>query len=159
VAGRRRETPSDPDRWLDLAIRYLARVDRTTVQVERFLGAKGATPAQIKQTIRRLSEHRYLNDRAYAERWIESRLARRPMGRERLAAELVAKGLTETVVAQAVAKALGATEEAALARRALSIERRRGRRLTPIRALSLLRQRGFGEDTIERIMSDSPGEE
>src|SRR5512147_691703 len=79
------------DQWMALAIRYLARWDRTAAQVEQFLLRKGAAPAQIQQTIGRLSDLRYLNDGAYAERWIETRLARRPMGRERLEAELLLK--------------------------------------------------------------------
>jgi regulatory protein len=140
-------------RWLPLAVRYLARWDRTTAQVEQFLRARGASPARVKQIIGRLSDLRYLNDRAYAERWIESRLARRPMGRERLEAELLAKGVAESVAGQAIREALRDTDEETLARRVLSGVRRTGRRLTPLQCARLLRQRGFEEETIDRMLS------
>lgn len=151
--GKQRD-PATPDQWILLAIRYLARWDRTAVQVEQFLFRKGASPDQIKETIARLSDLRYLNDRAYADRWIETHLARRPMGRERLEAELLFKGVPEAVAAQAIRVALQDVDEDTLARRALSGMRSTGRRLTPAQSVRLLRQRGFEEETIDRMMND-----
>lgn len=139
---------------MSLAIRYLARWDRTSAQVERFLLGKGASPAQINETITRLSDLRYLNDGAYAERWIETCLARRPMGRERLEAELLFKGVSEAVADRAIQEALRDLDEDALARRALAVIRRPGRRLTPAQSVRLLRQRGFEEETIDRMLGD-----
>lgn len=137
---------------MHLAVRYLARWDRTVAQVEQFLRDKGASPAQTKQTIGRLSDLRYLNDRAYAERWVENRLARRPMGRERLKAELQAKGIADAVADGAIRVVLRGIDEETLARRALKARQRGGQQLTPIQALRLLRQRGFEEETIDRMM-------
>ena len=37
-----------PDQWLQLAVRALARSDRTTAQIERLLAAKGASPSQVR---------------------------------------------------------------------------------------------------------------
>ncbi len=137
---------------MHLAVRYLARRDRTVAQVEQFLRNKGASPAQAKQTIGRLSDLRYLNDRAYAGRWVESRLSRQPMGRERLKAELQAKGIAEAVADGAIRDALRGVDEEALARRALKARQRRGQRLTAIQSLRLLRQWGFEEETIDRMI-------
>lgn len=139
---------------MSLAIHYLARWDRTAAQVEQFLFRKGAAPAQIQQTIGRLSDLRYLNDGAYAERWIQTRLARRPMGRERLEAELLLKGVPEAVADRAIQAALRDLDEDTLARRALAVIRRRGRQLTPAQSVRLLRQRGFEEETIDRMLGD-----
>jgi regulatory protein len=137
---------------MDLALRYLARRDRTVAQVEQFLRHHGASPSRTKQVIDRLSDLRYLDDRAYAQRWIESRLARRTMGRAGLKAELQARGIPETVEEEAVGRALQGVDEDSLARRALKTTPRRGRRCTPAQAARLLRRRGFEEDTIDRIM-------
>ncbi|HLZ35870.1 MAG TPA: regulatory protein RecX [Nitrospira sp.] len=133
-------------------MRYLARFDRTAAQVERFLTSKGASPTQAGQTIRRLSALRYLDDHAYATRWVEARLARQPMGRERLKIELLAKGVAEALADGVIRDALQEVDEETWARQALRIQRRKGRRLLPRQAASLLRQRGFGEETIERII-------
>ncbi|MGZ9133292.1 MAG: regulatory protein RecX, partial [Nitrospira sp.] len=88
---------------MPLAIRFLARCDRTVAHVEQFLRSKGALPAQIRHTIRRLSDLRYLNDQAYAQRWMERRLVSRPMGPARIKAELQAKGIAETVADRVIA--------------------------------------------------------
>ena len=142
------------DQWMSLAVRYLARWDRTAAQVERFLLGKGASPAQIKETIARLFDLGYLNDGAYAERWIETCLARRPMGRERLEAELLFKGVPEAVAGLAIRAALRDLDEDTLARRALAVLQRTGRQLTPAQSVRLLRQRGFDEETIDRMLGD-----
>lgn len=149
---QRRTGPSSPDQWLHLAVRYLARWDRTAAQVEQFLRDKGASPSQAKQTIGRLSDLRYLNDRAYAQRWVESRLARKPMGRERLKVELQAKGVAESLADRAIREVLQGINEETLARRALKVRQGRGDRLAPVRVARLLRQWGFEEETIERII-------
>jgi regulatory protein len=147
------------DEWFRRAVRYLARFDRTAAQVERFLTSKGAPRTQVKQVISRLSALRYLDDRAYAARWVEAMLVRRPMGRDRLKSELMAKGLAETLADDAIVEGLTGMDEETLARRALRLKGRRGGRNPRQRTASLLRQRGFGEETIERIMSDCLGEE
>ena len=153
----KRRIPQSGDEWFHRAVRYLARFDRTAAQVERFLASKGASRARIQQVISRLSTLRYLDDRAYAVRWVETTLARRPMGRDRLKHELMAKGLSAPLVDDAIVKGLDGMDEETLARRALRLKGHDvGSRQ---RRLSLLRQRGFGDETIERIMRDSPGEE
>jgi len=159
VVGKKRPNPSTSEAWMHLAVRYLARWDRTAAQVEQFLLGKGASAHQAKQTIGRLSDLRYLNDRAYAERWIESRLARQPMGRERLLAELQGKGIGDAVAEGAVNEALSAVDDDTLAKRAFKAWQRKGRRVTPLQAVRLLRQWGFEEETIERTIRARFGNE
>ena len=155
----KRRIPQSGNEWFHRAVRYLARFDRTAVQVERFLTSKGASRAQVKQVISRLSALRYVDDRAYAVRWVEATLARRPMGRERLKSELMAKGLDEQLAETAIVEGLDGMDEEAVARRALRLKGRTGGRSSRLRMVALLRQRGFGEETIERIIRDCPGEE
>lgn len=150
--------PQSSEQWLSCAVRYLARWDRTAAQVAQFLRNKGASPAQIQRTINRLSDLRYLNDHAYAVRWLERRLARKPMGRERLKAELLATGVAESVVEGAMGEALQGVDEEVLARRALTMKQGRGGRLPLVKAARLLRQWGFEEDTIDRMMGPHGGE-
>jgi len=154
----KRRMPQSGDEWFHRAVRYLARFDRTVAQVEQFLTSKGASRAHVKQVISLLSALRYLDDRAYAARWVETTLARRPMGRDRLKSELMAKGLGETLADDAIVDGLDGMDEEALARRALRLKGRGGGRTPRHRTESLLRRQGFREETIERIMSDYPGE-
>lgn len=150
----KRRIPQSGDHWFQCAVRYLARFDRTAAQVERFLTRKGASSAQAKQILGRLSTLRYLDDRAYAARWIEATLARRPMAVERLKSELLARGLSESVAGEMIRKSMEEVDEEALARRAVFLQGRQGSRLLPQRVAGLLRRRGFAEDMIERIIRD-----
>lgn len=142
---------------MQLAIRFLARRDRSVAHVEQFLRSKGALPGQIRHTIRRLSDLQYLNDHAYAQRWVERRLVSRPMGQERIKAELQAKGIAETVADRVIADMFLEVGEEQMARRALSAKQRHGSRLTPAQSVRLLRQRGFDEETIDRIVMVARG--
>ncbi|MDF2459354.1 MAG: hypothetical protein K0S79_1770, partial [Nitrospira sp.] len=129
----KRRIPQSGDHWFQCAVRYLARFDRTAAQVERFLTRKGASSAQAKQILGRLSTLRYLDDRAYAARWIEATLARRPMAVERLKSELLARGLSESVAGEMIRKGMEEVDEEALARRAVFLQGRQGSRLLPQR--------------------------
>lgn len=150
----KRRIPQSGDTWFQCAVRYLAQFDRTAAQVERFLTRKGASSAQAKQILSRLSTLRYLDDRAYAARWIETTLARRPMAVERLKSELLARGLSESVADEMIRKGTHEVNEEALARRAVILQGRQGSRFVPQRVAGFLRRRGFAEDTIERIIRD-----
>ncbi|MBX3329234.1 MAG: RecX family transcriptional regulator [Nitrospira sp.] len=151
----KRSSRSSREDWMPLGVRFLARRDRTVVQVERYLLSKGASPLQVRQIVRRLSDLSYLNDHAYAQRWIGNRLASRPMGRERLKAELQAKGIAETLADRVIADAFREADEEAVAHRALQTAQRHGRRLTRSQTMRLLRQRGFSEETIDRMIGQS----
>lgn len=144
---------------MQLGMRFLARQDRTVAQVEQYLESKGASPVQVRQTVRRLSDLRYLNDQAYARRWLDNRLASRPMGRERLKMELQARGIADALADQVIADAFRDIDEEALAYRALKTAQRRGRRLTRLQTARFLRQRGFSEETIDRMIEVSRGNE
>ena len=143
---------SSPDRWLQLAVRALARSDRTTAQIERLLAAKGASPSQVRAVVRRLTSLKYLDDVAFAARWVDRRLARMPMGRARLQEELLATGCPEPIV-QATLRATYrkvserdlVTQVVAMAGKVSSVQARD-------RVARLLSQRGFDQDTIETVM-------
>ncbi|HEY5931616.1 MAG TPA: regulatory protein RecX [Nitrospira sp.] len=137
-----------------LGVRFLARRDRTVAQVEQYLASKGASPLQVRQTVRRLSDLSYLNDHAYAQRWVYNRLASRPMGQERLKAELQAKGIAETLADRVIAEAFRDVDEETLAHRALKAKQHHGRRLTSSQMLHFLRQRGFSEEAIDRMIGE-----
>ena len=134
------------------AVTFLAHRDRTSAQVEQFLESKGASSRQITQTIRRLCERHYLDDHAYAERWVERRLVSRPMGPERLTVELLGKGISDTLAAQVVAKTFRTVDEDVLAHRLLVEKFGESRRGTIPQVVRCLRQRGFTEDTIDRMV-------
>jgi len=150
--NERRFTGIEQDRWLQLAVRALARSDRTTAQIERLLTAKGASPAQIRAAVRRLRALRYLDDEAFAARWADRRLARMPMGRARLLEELLATGCPEHIVRTTLRITYSKVSERDLAMQVVKMAGRAGSSQGLGRLARLLNQRGFAEDTIETVM-------
>jgi SOS response regulatory protein OraA/RecX len=138
-------------------VRYLAGRERTEAQVKAYLSRAGASAASIRSLLSRFRKQGYLDDGAYAVRWACARLARCPMGRARLEAELSAKGFDRTAVAKAVRQAYADTDQRALARALLA--RRLGRAAGDCRrGAALLRRYGFDEDLIGELfdVSESP---
>ena len=121
-------------------------------QVERLLAANGASPAQVRATVRRLTSLRYLDDAAFAVRWAERRLARMPMGRVRLHEELLATGCPEHIVHATLRATYRTVTEQDMA---MQVATRAGG-TSSVQSLGrltrLLSQRGFDEDTIETVM-------
>lgn len=103
---------------------------------------------QGQGVVRELERRGYLNDQAYATRWAESRLSRRPMGRERLKLELLGRGFEDTVAERALQSAYRSISEQELACRALE---GRTTSMRPLQWVRFLRQRGFDDDTIQQV--------
>jgi SOS response regulatory protein OraA/RecX len=143
---------SSPDRWLQLAVRALARSDRTTAQIERSLSAKGASPSQVRAVVRRLTSLKYLDDVSFAARWADRRLERMPMGRARLQEELLATGCPEPIVHATLRAAYRRVSERDLAMQVVTMAGRISSPQARNRVARLLSQRGFDEDTIETVM-------
>ena len=133
-------------------MRALARSDRTTAQIERLLVAKGASPSQIRATVRRLTSLKYLDDGAFAARWADRRLARMPMGRVRLQEELLATGCPEHIVRATLRATYRKVSERDLAAQVVAMAGRTSSVQMPGRLARLLSQRGFDEDTIETVL-------
>ena len=76
------------------------------------------------------------------------------MGEERLKAELQAKGISEALAALVSAEAVRESDEEVLAHRAIQAAQRHGRRLPSSHMVRLLHQRGFREETIDRMIEE-----
>ena len=64
ATGSKRNITARPD-YFDLAVRYLARADKTVVQVEQYVLGKGASRPQVRAVVHELERRGYLNDQAY----------------------------------------------------------------------------------------------
>jgi len=137
------------------ALRYLAGRDRTEAQVRGFLSRAGASASRTKDVIARFFRLGYLNDEVYAQRWAAVRLARRPMGRDRLEAELLAQGLDHATVARTLEKIYSRQNERDLARSLLSRRMGSRTRRTDAARAGLLRRYGFREELIEELLGGS----
>ncbi len=103
----------------------------------------------------------YVDDRAFALAWADSRARGRALGSRRLRQELLAKGVARPLVDEAVAAACGAVDEEARARAAAA---RRLAALGPSapgpaarRLGAYLLRRGFSGDLVRRVVREACG--
>jgi SOS response regulatory protein OraA/RecX len=151
--SRSSRSATEPAERLDAsALRYLARQERTEAQVKAFLDRAGASPADAKRLVTRFHRLGYLNDKAYAWRWISARLLRRPMGRLRAEAELLARGFDPLMTKPMLDDVYHGQGERDLARTLLRQLGRNGLKEPAGRQAALLRRQGFTEDTIEDVL-------
>ena len=139
---------------LTIAVRFLARGDRSTQQVTAFLSHHGYRPQVIRATQQTLERLGYLNDEAAALRLAQARLRRRPMGRIALVQILTTRAFSNDVADRAVRLAYdGLTEQAVAARFLRSLPRRfKDPMREARRRAALLATRGFPEDLIEPLL-------
>lgn len=76
------------------ALSYLARFARTEQQVAEYLKRKGFPPEEIAETIEYLRERKFVNDTAFAEAYIQSRI-RRGDGSLKIKQLLFQKGISQ----------------------------------------------------------------
>lgn len=132
---------------LDIALRYLDRADRTTLEVQRHLEGKRVEPTVIGQVLGALAEDGLLDDARYAQRFAADMRELKQWGSERITRRLIASGIDRDVVDATLA---GRDRDAELSA-ALYVLRRRFP--TPLRddrargrALGVLLRRGYAED-------------
>jgi SOS response regulatory protein OraA/RecX len=94
----RRASVDDPAVVLDAAARYLESRSRSVAEVRRHLVGGGFRVALVEGAIERLTSLGYLDDRAFARAWVESRDRAHPRGARALRLELARKGIDEATI-------------------------------------------------------------
>jgi regulatory protein len=150
----RAETP------FQTALRYLGIRAYSVAELKQKLRRKQIPSAAIDETVARLKQLGFLDDRRLAEHYASSLTRNRAFGRFRVERELKARRVDPRAVQPAVDQAFQETDERALLERALD-QKMRGLRLplTRVRLFSLcssLRRRGFRSDDIMKAVRARP---
>lgn len=142
-----------------VAADLLARRAWTRADLATRLRRRGAPPEIAAGVVDDLTSRGYLDDDAFARQWVESR-GRRGYGRARLRAELRTRGISVTIIDQALAtlSADGDLDRArTAARRRLPALLRARRDRAPSRLRDYLMRRGFSAGVIARVVRDLTG--
>lgn len=82
---------------IEAAFCYIGLRQRTINEVNRYLTKEGYTSEQAEQAICRLKELKYLDDIAYAEDFVRTRLNTKPFSRAKLLEQLFYHGITQDI--------------------------------------------------------------
>ena len=140
---------------IDRALNYLSFRPRSREEVRRYLRRKETPPEIIEAALARLDRLDFVNDRAFAEFWIETRGQFNPRGAHALKNELRMKGVEREVVDELV-------DDEQDEERALRAGRKKAMSLVNVpnmdyarfrnRLGSFLQRRGFGYDVTTRTV-------
>ena len=137
------------------ALKLLARRSHFRRELEAKLAQRGFEEGEVAAALDRLATEGYVDDRATAREFAASRLARGPVGRVKLQADLARKG-TDPDLAQEVAAELVSDDDLDDARRAAERWRARSRPgADPRAALGRhLERKGFSARAIVRVLAE-----
>lgn len=143
---------------MDAALKFLGYSARSVREVERHLDERNYGEVEVYDTVERLKEHGLLNDRAFAEAFISTRLTAKPISRRRLQEQLLAHELPREVVEEAIA----AVSDEAEAANALAVAEKYARQFEALpgnerarRVMQRLLARGYGYDDAETALEKS----
>lgn len=143
---------AEADKALQYALRFLGYRGRSVQEMRRKLASRGVSEAATAQVLQRLLQLELLNDRDFAQSWIESR---RGYGAVRLRKELQQKGISRELVEAIMTTGISADEEYQAAW-LVAVRSLRGATESPgpellIKIRRLLLRRGFRYETINRV--------
>lgn len=141
--------------------RILARRMYTTKEIRDKLVERGYIDKVIQDVIATLERYGYLNDRTYAEEWIQSRMRAKPKGKTALRQELARKGIEKSIMEDALNRAFDESKEADMV---LDLARQKARSYgsdDPAAAKrklqSFLLRRGFDFETVKDVIEQVIG--
>lgn len=129
------------------AVDLLSRRPHFRRQLADKLARRGFEEHVVDAVLDRLQSHRYLDDRQTARDFVESKLARGPLGRRRLAADLAKRGAPREIADEVLAELLPDDDRAA-ARQAAEAWLARRRAPKPQALAGYLERRGFSPAAI-----------
>ncbi|HWR24374.1 MAG TPA: regulatory protein RecX [Feifaniaceae bacterium] len=146
---------------MDTALKFLAAKARTVREVERHLDDSQFGEIEVQQVIDRLLELKYLDDAAYAEEFVRTRLSSKPLSRNKLKEQLLQHELALPVISEALAGIDDAHEYG----NALQIAQKYARQLSRYepeelkeRLMQRLVARGFAYDDSRRAIEQATRE-
>ena len=140
------------------AIMSLSRREHSRAELVGKLKQKQFDGEIIISVLEELEERGYLDDRRFAQMWIERRTANHPRGRRMLARELEQKGVSAEVARETLAEHFPETDERGVLIGLIEKRRRISSVSDPQvfkrRLLGFLARRGFSYDDIRQVLAE-----
>lgn len=87
----------------EYAVKLLAAKDRTEKELRSRLAEKGYPEEEADAAVAAMTEYGYINDRAYAEKYLRDGMNLKGLGERRLKTELLRRGVDKDTVEEALA--------------------------------------------------------
>lgn len=142
-------------KFYDRVLRLIAARPRSEKEIRDYLKRKKATGILVEKVIKKLKRTKQLNDREFAEWWLEQRAAFRPRGKIALKMELRQKGIDQKMAEKLIVQL---TDELKLAKKAALKKKKTLKNLEPAefrqKISNFLSRRGFSWETIKQTLEE-----
>lgn len=151
---------NEVQRTFDKALMFLSFRPRSEKEILDFLTKKQSGEETSKMVLAKLKDLGMVDDKAFADWWVEQRKTFRPKGVRGLKAELIRKGVDKELIKEAAGEPI---DEELLARESLKRKMESFKKLPPEKfrqkVTSFLAYRGFSWDTIKKILGNRNSED
>jgi regulatory protein len=144
---------SADDKLYNQTLRYVAMRPRTDWEIEFYLERKSASPPLVESILNKLSNIGLIDDRKYAQAFINDRKLLRPASRRKITAELRKKRVADEIIQQ-VTSAEELDDQTAL-RAVIERKRRQTKYQDDTKLMQYLARQGFGYDDIKSALQNS----
>jgi regulatory protein len=93
------------------ALDLLARRDHSRFELSRKLRQRDFEENVVDRVLGKLEGLRYVDDKRFAQLWVESRISKKPEGRAKLLSGLASRGVDRSIAMEAVATCFSEAEE------------------------------------------------
>ena len=144
---------------LKFAMKLLGLRKRSVFEIENRLQKKGYETDIIKQVLEDLNRYKYIDDKAFAESYINDRMNFRPCGRFLIKKELKEKGIAENIIERKITELISEEREIysaqKLAQRKLKTIRDKTDKNKEIQKVKLyLQTKGYSFDIISQAIEN-----
>jgi regulatory protein len=139
------------DKAYGLTLRYVARRLRSEWELNEYFRRKDIDEETGRQILARLREYGYVDDRKFAESWVQNRRLLKDVSKLRLALELRQKHVPDEIIRQALEE--DETSDVDTLRSLIAKKRQQSRYADQAKLMQYLARQGYRYDDIKRAMS------
>lgn len=143
---------SDEDKVYNQALRYVALRPRTKWEIKAYLRKKEASPPLLEIILNKLSIIGLIDDKKYAQAFINDRRLLRPASRRKLVNDLRKKHIPANVIEEVVGNE--AEDERAALRHVIEKKRQQSKYQDDLKLMQYLARQGFNYGDIKDAMND-----
>lgn len=140
-------------RSLDL----LSRRSRSEWELRDYLKRKDYEPDIIEKIVTRLSDRGYINDKKFAESWVNNRRLLKSTSKRKLNMELKQKRVPEEIINEVLAE--DETDERQVLRNLVTKKRQQSRYQDTQKLMQYLMRQGFNYDDVKHVVSNNEEED
>ncbi len=140
------------DKLYNRTLMLVARRPRSRWELEDYLRRKDSHAPLSEQILNKLSEYGYVDDKKFAQLWVENRRLLRPTSRRRLIQELRQKRISPEIIEEVLAE--DDTDELSELRELVIKKRRQSKYQDNLKLMQYLARQGFSYGDIKSVLNE-----